>query len=347
MVHLMLVGLIQAATGTTPGRIAQHFCFGMYACNEETHACFLGCKLRPYSIRIHRAVNTCINVNGSSQMIIDIHTHAFPKAIREKREAFFDAEPAFRLLYESPKSRLVGASETIAAMDAQGVDKSVIFGFPWQCADTFKHNNDYILDAVARYPDRLIGFCCLDPLHPQAADEVERCLKAGLSGVGELAFYGAGIDSRCQQSLDPIMALARTYDCPVMLHTNEPVGHDYPGKSPNTLFQIYSLVRRFNRNRIILAHWGGGIFFYALLKKDVAEALTNVWFDTAASPYLYDPRIYHLAGTLAGEEKILLGSDFPLLKPQRYFKEMIAAGLSEPCQKSICGDNAARLLRLK
>ena len=83
-------------------------------------------------------------LEGSPDMIIDIHTHAFPKVLRNAREKFFANEPAFKLLYESPKSKLVGADETLAMMDAQGVDKSVIFGFPWRTADTFKMNNTRI-----------------------------------------------------------------------------------------------------------------------------------------------------------------------------------------------------------
>jgi predicted TIM-barrel fold metal-dependent hydrolase len=279
-------------------------------------------------------------------MIIDIHTHAFPSAVRQTRQNFFQEEPAFELLYASPKARLAGASETIAMMDAQGVDKSVVFGFPWRSADTFRRNNDYILEAVARYPDRLIGFCCLDPMHREAPAEVERCLKAGMAGVGELAFYASGVENVCLECLDPIMALAESFSRPVMLHTNEPVGHDYPGKSPNTLAQISALVRRFSRIRIILAHWGGGLFFYALLKKQMREELANVWFDTAASPYLYRPDVYRLALELAGTDRILLGTDFPLLEPQRYFKEMDQAGLTAEQRKAVCGDNAARLLGL-
>jgi predicted TIM-barrel fold metal-dependent hydrolase len=143
------------------------------------------------------------------------------------------------------------------------------------------------------------------------------------------------------------MALAEKYNRPVMVHTNEPVGHDYPGKSPNTLAQISSLVRRFNRNRIILAHWGGGLFFYALLKKQMRAELANVWFDTAASPYLYRPDIYRLALAIAGTDKILLGTDFPLLEPQRYFNEISQAGLTEDQRKALCGENAAGLLGLR
>jgi predicted TIM-barrel fold metal-dependent hydrolase len=281
-----------------------------------------------------------------THMIIDIHTHAFPRVIREQRDNFFENEPAFELLYKSPKSKLVGAADTVAMMDEQGVDMSVVFGFPWRNADTFRLNNDYILEAVARYPRRIIGFCCLDPMHPDAPGEVERCLGAGLSGVGELAFYTSGLDQRCLRSLDPMMALARRFDVPVMLHTNEPVGHHYPGKSPNTLIQIYTLVKRFQRNRIILAHWGGGIFFYTLLKKEVGETFANVWFDTAASPYLYQPAIYQQAITLAGPDKVLWGTDFPLLQPRRYFKEMDQAGLTDTAKRAVCGGNAIQLLNL-
>ncbi len=279
-------------------------------------------------------------------MIIDIHTHAFPKMIRQRRERYFDQEPAFKLLYDSPKSLLVGVDQTVAMMDEQGVDKAVVFGFPWRTADFFKYNNDYIIEAVHRHPDRLLGFCCLDPLHPGAPAEVERCLEAGLSGIGELAFYTSGIDTRCIDSLDPIMGLSRKFDCPVMIHTNEPVGHQYPGKSPNTLAQIYALAKRYLNNRIILAHWGGGIFFFNLLKKEVREALTNVWYDTAASPFLYRPQIYTQAIDLTGMDKILLGTDYPLLKPMRYFNEMKKAGLSDAQRNAINGANAARVLKL-
>ncbi len=279
-------------------------------------------------------------------MIVDFHVHTFPAEIRDHRERFFDNEPEFKLLYESPRSRLVSASDIVRTMDEQEVDVSVVFGFPWHDPETCRRNNDYVLDAVSRYPERLRGLCCVDSLDPDADREVERCLDAGLSGVGELAFYGCGIDGQCQLSLDPIMAMCRQRNVPVLLHTNEEVGHLYPGKTPNTMLQIYETIQRFPDNTIVLAHWGGGIFFYNLLKKAVRETLANVYYDTAASPFLYDHRIYSYAKDLVGLEKVLLGTDYPLLKPERYFKEMDAAGLKDADKKLVCGENAGRLLKL-
>jgi hypothetical protein len=279
-------------------------------------------------------------------MIVDIHTHTFPEVIRNQRERFFPSEPAFKLLYETPKARLVSVTETIATMDAEGVDVSVVFGFPWNDIDTCRLNNDYIMAAVRRHPDRLRGFCCVDPFLPEASAEVERCLTAGLSGVGELAFYRSGIDDPCIECLAPIMDLCRRYAVPVMVHTNEPVGHRYPGKTPNTLVQIYHLAKAYPDNPLILAHWGGGIFFYRLLKREVREALKNVYYDTAASPFLYDPAVYRLAVELAGSEKILFGTDFPLLKPGRYYREIEASGLDAAQRRRVLGGNAAALLGL-
>ncbi|MBL0712552.1 MAG: amidohydrolase [Desulfosarcina sp.] len=279
-------------------------------------------------------------------MLIDFHTHLFPPEIRKTRERYFPNESAFKLLYDDPRSRMVGARELIAVMDAEGVDRSVVFGFPWRQAEIFKRHNDYIMEAVAAHPDRLIGFACFEAVHPQAAEETRRGLEGGLAGVGELAFYESGITAASHEKLAPMMEICRERRVPVMLHTNEPVGHQYPGKAPNTLRQIYDLVCRFPENRIVLAHWGGGLFFYQLLKKEVKAALQNVYFDTAASPYLYDPAIWRTACDIIGADRILFGSDHPLIKPGRYLREIEAAGLAAEDRRRILGANAAGILGL-
>ena len=277
-------------------------------------------------------------------MIIDIHTHIFPPRIRENREDFLKGEQAFKTLYNSPQARLVGAENLIAAMDEAGVQKSIVFGFPWENVEYSKLNNDYVIEAVERFPDRLVGLACFSPFSPTGAKEAERCFEQGLSGVGELAVYGGGITAAVIQSLEPVMAMCLERNGLFMLHTNEPVGHQYPGKTPNTLLQIYDFVKTYPENRIILAHWGGGLLFYALMKKEVVTVLNNVWFDTAASPFLYRPEMYRIAGEVVGFDKILFGSDYPLLKPQRYFKDMGTINLSTDQIHQIKGLNAQNLL---
>ena len=279
-------------------------------------------------------------------MIIDFHTHIFPKEITSQRESYFPAEPDFKLLYDSPKAKIATAEDLIAAMDENGVHQSVVFGFPWKNFKTTKTHNDTILGAVAKYPKRLKGFCCVDPKSDQSATEVIRCLDAGLSGVGEIAFYGKGIDQSAQDQLAPIMDICRERNLPILIHTNEPIGHDYHGKSPMTMAQIIATAERYKNNKIVLAHWGGGIFFFNLLKRAIKETLENVYVDTAASPFLYDPLIYQIALQIIGADKILFGSDYPLIKPERYIKEMKTCGISGEDLHKICGGNAADLLRI-
>ena len=65
-------------------------------------------------------------------MILDGHTHIFPEEVIRGREDFFADEPALRLLYESPKSKMVGPEEMLAAMEEESVEAAVILGFPWR-----------------------------------------------------------------------------------------------------------------------------------------------------------------------------------------------------------------------
>jgi predicted TIM-barrel fold metal-dependent hydrolase len=279
-------------------------------------------------------------------MIVDFHTHIFPKQIRTKRENYFSSEPEFELLYNRSEAKMAGAGSLVEVMDEQRVDVAVIFGFPWKNSNTFKRHNDYILEAVEKYSGRLVGFSCFDYFNEEAVDEATRCLNSGLVGIGELAVYQTGIDELSVRKLEPFMDICREQNRPVLFHTNESVGYTYPGKAPMSLNQVYALIKRFPDNTIVLAHWGGGIFFFNLAKKEVKESLKNVYFDTAASPFIYDSDIYRIALQVIDREKILLGSDFPTLNPDRYFEELKVSGISPSEIESICGGNAARLLNL-
>jgi uncharacterized protein len=279
-------------------------------------------------------------------MVIDFHTHIFPSTFREKRETFFSQEPAFEALYRPATSRIASREELLQTMEEQGIQRSVVFGFPWEKEEHFRRHNDYILESVQKHPDKLIGFCCFSPLSPHAPEEVKRCLDAGLAGVGELAVYQSGFSREIIRRLREFMEVCADRSVPILFHTNEPVGHLYPGKTPVQLGEIYDLVKQYPSNKIVLAHWGGGLFFYSLMKKEVRDVLKNVWLDTAASPYLYLPQVYRLAGELVGFDRILFGSDYPLLKPDKYFQEMAEAGMSSEALAKVKGDNAKRLLGL-
>jgi hypothetical protein len=277
-------------------------------------------------------------------MIFDAHAHIFPEEICRRREDFFAEEPAFRLLYDSPKSRMVGPEELLAAMAEEGVEAAVVLGFPWRQERLWRRHHEVILEAQRRWPRKLAAFCAVHPLSPGAAREVERCLAAGFRGVGELAWYLEDLGADLTAVLAPIAELCQHYRVPLLIHTNDPVGPAYPGKAPISVPELYRAVQTFPELDWIMAHWGGGLPFYGLLKKEAPETFRNVYFDTAASPYIYRPVIYRLVAEMVGPERVLFGSDYPLLPHSRYVKEMEEAGLPEEWREMILGNNLARLL---
>ena len=232
----------------------------------------------------------------------------------------------------------------IASMDEAGVDASVICGFSWSDAPLCARHNDYLLESAERYPHRLIPFISLPVTQVDwSMETLTQALEVGAKGVGEIAFYHRKMTSRDLVTLKPLLTLMEEKRIPLLLHTNETVGHDYPGKGKTPLERFYELICSFPRLTVLLAHWGGGLLFYELMP-EVAKRMTNVYFDTAASPFLYSRDIYAVACRVVDPERILFGSDFPLLSPQRYFQDLRESGLPEDDQKKILGLNLARLL---
>lgn len=279
-------------------------------------------------------------------MRIDVHTHIFPPEIVGDRDPFFHNEPDFKLLYQSPKARLVTAEALLDAMDQDGVNRAVVFGFPWQTPQWASRHNDYVLEAASKHSPRLIPLACFNPLEKNARKEAERCLRNGARGLGELAIYDSCDEKAALQSFQDLIDCLRSLGGVLLVHANEPVGHLYRGKAPLGLGFYYELARLATGIPLILAHWGGGLGFYKLLKKEAPEVLREVYYDTAASPFLYRPEIYTQMAAIVGREKVLFGSDYPLLPPKRYFQEMEAAGLTDEEKEAIEGGNAMRLFNL-
>jgi predicted TIM-barrel fold metal-dependent hydrolase len=277
-------------------------------------------------------------------MIIDAHTHIFPDEVRKKRQIYCRRDEGFRLLYKDERSTLSGKEALLRSMDQEGISCSIVCGFPWRDVGLCRESNDYLLRSSQEFPDRIIPFCSI-PMGSirLAKKELDRCLSLGMRGVGELAFYGQGMTRREIQILRSALQPLQELGIPVLFHTNEPVGHAYPGKSLKSLRPVYELLSLIPGVPFILAHWGGGFLFYELMP-EVARMANRIYYDTAASPYLYRPQIYALATQIVGPNRILWGSDFPLIPPNRYFLELEKCGLPQSIQDKIKGLNAQRLL---
>jgi predicted TIM-barrel fold metal-dependent hydrolase len=280
-------------------------------------------------------------------MIIDFHTHVFPPHIKKDRRKYIEADPCFALLYSQKDTRLATADELIASMDKEGVDISVITNIGWTTHELCVETNDYILESIVRYPNRLIGFGAVQPLSCEAAiAEIERCVSGGIKGIGELRPDVQLVDLSDSQVITPFMKSLRKHKLILLIHASEPIGHNYPGKGSITPRLLYPLINTFPEVSIVCAHWGGGLPFYALMP-EVKRAMKKVYFDTAASPFLYSPQIYRQVTQLVGDDRVLFGSDWPLLSPVRLLKEINSLNLPKETKDLILAGNAQKLLGIK
>lgn len=278
-------------------------------------------------------------------MLIDFHTHIFPPEICQQRERYCARDPWFGQLYSNPKVSMASAEDLVAEMADAGVDASVAFSFGWSDPGLIHETNSYVLDAIRRFPGRIYGLAVLQPMAGERASyELERCAQAGMSGLGELMPHGQGYSLSNIDLLRPIMEVAERYNLPVLSHCSEPVGHLYPGKGNVSLPDIVTFLTAFPTLRFIAAHWGGGLPFYNLMPEIQRLTAGRVWYDTAATIYLYRPEIFSTVARLVGAERILFGSDYGLLRQGRVIEHIKRAGLDEREQKLILGENARGLL---
>ena len=277
-------------------------------------------------------------------MVIDFHTHIFPSWLKEKRDEYIKRDPCFSLLYSQPKAKMATAEEVIASMDEAGIDLSVVLNAGWVSHELCVETNDYILDSISRYPSRLIGFCAIQPKAGDAAiAELERCAKAGAKGIGELRSDTQGFDLTDEATMKPLVDAALKHDLIFLTHSSEPVGHVYFGKGNITPNILYPFIVKFPNLKLVCAHWGGGLPFYALMP-EVGKALANVFFDTAATVFLYQPQIFQQVSNIVGSDKILFGSDYPLVSQKRIIAQIESVDLTEEDRSKILGGNALKLL---
>jgi len=277
-------------------------------------------------------------------MIIDFHTHAFPYDVAVNRGKYFDDEN-FAALYSSPAARLIDGNALLEAMDTSEIDAAVVMGFPWLSEKLCRSQNEYFAGLQGRAAGRLFCFGSVPLYSGKAALKaaIREISAFNLAGIGEIAFYG-GFNSKAEKSLDALLEAA--LELPVCIHVNEPVGHAYAGKYEPRFASLYKVINRHSASVIVLAHWGGGLFIYELMP-EVKEAFKNVYYDSAASPYLYNESIFAHAASIAGADKILFGSDHPLLPFDRSLEQAKRAVKDDKERAAICGGNTARLLKIK
>lgn len=274
--------------------------------------------------------------------IVDAHVHLFPPAVIAQREAYVARDGWFGRLYAQPRARMADAAELLRSMDAAGVERSIVASFPWSDELLCEQHNAYYRGLKS---DRLALLCTVQPkAGQQAVDELRRCLDAGFVGLGEMNPDAQSVDLADDETWAPLVACLVEVQRTLLLHCSEPVGHTYPGKGKNTPDKVYEFALKHPDLKIVAAHWGGGLPFYYLMP-ELGPSLPRVYFDSAATDFLYDKRVFATAMGAVGMDRAIFGSDFPLVSQERALAHARSAGLSDTEQEALLGANATAVYR--
>ncbi len=208
--------------------------------------------------------------------------------------------------------------------------------------------NDYLAEIQRRYPDVLIAWASVDPHKGRkAVRELERAVK-------ELGLRGLKLHPNCQAfypndtAYYPLWEKAQELEIPVLFHSGHTgIGAGMEGgtgirlKYSQPIPYLDDVAADFPELKIIAAHpswpWQEEALSVALHK-------ANVYLDLSGwSPKYFSPSLIQYANTLL-RDKVLFGSDFPVIDPERWLADFAAAGFRDEVRPRIMVENARRLL---
>jgi hypothetical protein len=269
---------------------------------------------------------------------IDAHVHAFAEEQLARREAIAGADPSFAELYADPSAKMASPGDIVAAVERADFDGAVVAGFAFTGADE--------TDCQNRALRELAGdsrFACLATVNPAVSGwrDIAEAALTWSAGFGELRPWNQGWDP-----LGPaghaLCEVAEAHNAVLLWHVSEQFGHEYPGKRGGiSAEELWQLATMHPGTRMVAAHQGGELA-WAVQMPEVRESLLSISFDTAATTLLYDQESVLRLIDVVGAERVLFGSDFPLLGIARQYA-MTVEHLDADTQSAVGGDNAKRL----
>jgi hypothetical protein len=216
----------------------------------------------------------------------------------------------------------------ISQMDEAGVDKSCIMPVAYE---DYEAGIQEVREAVAAYPDRLIGYARVNLNHQEKAfEQLRRCFdQYNFRGVKLHHGLGDGFPTRA------FMELMSEYGRPLLLHG-----------SPQAEFidSVSNLARSYPKVPIICGHMGGfSAFWPGFVKLYAVEAkqIPNLHLDTA---FVFLHHWIKIGVDICGPEKVLFASDGPVLHPAIVLKQIELCHFSDSEREMILGGNAKKLL---
>jgi len=210
-------------------------------------------------------------------------------------------------------------------------------------------SNTFVAEAAQRHPDVLIPFASIDPARGRAGIDAARDLAANHGARGfKLHPSVQGFDPT-DPAVYPFYETLAELGLPVIFHTGQTgIGAGMPGgggiklalSNPMLLDQVAA---DFPDLPIVMAHPSFPWQDEALA---VATHKANVWIDLSGwAPKYFPPNLVRYTNSLL-QDKMLFGSDFPVITPDRWLKDFDELEIKPEVRPKVLKDNAVRLLGL-
>ena len=235
--------------------------------------------------------------------------------------------------------------QIIDEMDEAGVEIGVASSFKF--LDTWVVDNDETAAYIRQAPDRFVGCFTVDIRDPMPAmREFRRCVEE----LGYRAFrvepyqYGDGRTTApppTDRMYWPFYVACCEYDIPIAIQ----VGHTGPLLPSECGRPIYldEVALAFPELRILGTHVGNPWEEEMMI---LAWKHPNVYIESSARPARHWPeRLKKFAGGY-GQDKMIWGTDYPLLPFKRTADDIYDCGFSEEATRKILRDNAARVFKI-
>lgn len=221
----------------------------------------------------------------------------------------------------------------VAAMDSMGIDISVMSAHAAISAD-YVLGNDLVIDAAWRHPDRVLGYCVINPNYREAAaEELERCFEHS-------AFRGIKLHPELHDNhpLDgpayaAVWEFAARHGLPVLSHSF------YGGDG----LEVFArLADEYVGAQVILGHAGQDFPIEDVIA--LVEPRDNVWLDLCGA-LSRDGAVEMLVSAL-GPSRILFGTDLPFMNGALQLGTLIYSRLDAEAVEQIAYRNAEGLYRV-
>src|SRR5262249_39286073 len=229
----------------------------------------------------------------------------------------------------TPEERM---ANLIRFADRIGVERVCLFmGSPFlmdPTAQQLREQNDQVLQALAHYHDRAVGFVYTSGKHPEVSvREIDRCIKNGPMVGVKLWVARRAAD----KELDPIIARAAELKAPILQHTWFKANGNFPGES--TPLDLVELAKRHPKAALICGHSGGD---WQLGIRAIRSA-TSLYTETGGS----DPTsgFVEFAVKELGADRVLYGSDAGGRSFASQLAKVQGADVPEEAKKKILGEN--------